>query len=86
VDATAAAAGIAFASAGDGKLTVATDKGGKWEVAQTVTTPVSARTMGMDPATHRIYLAAAETEPGAAPGARPRIKPDTFMIVVVGQQ
>jgi hypothetical protein len=42
--------------------------------------------MGMDPATHRIYLAAAETEPGAAPGARPRIKPDTFMIVVVGQQ
>ena len=85
-DATAAAAGIAFASAGDGKLTVATDKGGKWEVAQTVTTPVSARTMGMDPATHRIYLAAAETEPGAAPGARPRIKPDTFMIVVVGQQ
>jgi DNA-binding beta-propeller fold protein YncE len=86
VDATAAAAGIAFASAGDGNLTVATDKGGKWEVAQTVTTPVSARTMGMDQATHRIYLAAAETEPGVAPGARPRIKPDTFMIVVVGQQ
>jgi hypothetical protein len=86
VDATAAAAGVAFASAGDGNLTVATDNGGKWAVAQTVTTPVSARTMGMDPATHRIYLAAAETEPGAAPGARPRIKPDTFMIVVVGQQ
>ncbi|MGA1983839.1 MAG: YncE family protein [Acidobacteriaceae bacterium] len=86
VDATAAAAGIAFASTGDGKLTVATDTGGKWTVAQTVTTPVSARTMGMDPATHRIYLAAAETEPGAAPGARPRIKPDTFMIVVVGEK
>jgi DNA-binding beta-propeller fold protein YncE len=86
VDATAAAAGIAFASTGDGKLTVAIDNGGKWAVAQTVTTPVSARTMGMDPATHRIYLAAAETEPGAAPGARPKIKPDTFMIVVVGQQ
>ena len=86
VDATAAAAGIAFASAGDGNLTVATDKGGTWTVAETVKTPVSARTMGLDPATHRLYLAAAETEPAATPGGRPRVKPDTFMIVVVGQK
>jgi hypothetical protein len=86
VDATVATATEAFASAGDGNLTVATNNAGKWEVAQTVKTPVSARTMGIDPATHRIYLAAADTEPGAAPGARPKIKPDTFMIVVVGQK
>ena len=86
VDATAATATEAFASAGDGNLTVATGNGGAWTVAETVKTPVSARTMGLDPATHRIYLAAAETEPGAAPGSRPKIKPDTFMIVVVGQK
>jgi hypothetical protein len=86
VDATTAAAGMAFASAGDGNLTVATENAGKWTVAETVKTPVSARTMGIDPTTHRIYLAAAETEPAATPGGRPKAKPDTFMIVVVGQK
>jgi hypothetical protein len=41
--------------------------------------------MGMNAETHRLYLPTAEMEPAAA-GARPRPKPDTFMIVVVGQQ
>ena len=56
-------AGQAFASAGDGTLTVTSVKGGKWVVDQTVTTPMGARTMGLDPATHRIYLPTAELEP-----------------------
>ena len=85
VDATAYGAGEAFASAGDGTLTVAAQAAGKFDVAQTVKTPVGARTMGMNSETHRLYLPTAEMEPAAA-GARPRPKPDTFMIVVVGQQ
>jgi hypothetical protein len=85
VDATAYGAGLAFASAGDGSLTVAAETAGKFDIAQTVKTPYGARTMGMDTATHRLYLPTAEMEPAAA-GARPKAKPDTFMIVVVGQQ
>lgn len=86
VDATLAENGEEFASSGDGKLTVAAEKDGKFTAVQTVTTPIGARTMGFDAATHRIYLATAEMEPAATPGGRPRPKPGTFMIVVVGQQ
>jgi outer membrane protein assembly factor BamB len=85
VDATAAGAGLAFASAGDGTLTVAAEKAGKFDVAQVVKTPTGAKTMGMNTETHRLFLPAVELEPAVA-GARPKQKPDTFMIVVVGQQ
>jgi DNA-binding beta-propeller fold protein YncE len=84
VDATAVGGGEAFASAGDGNLTVAAEKDGKFDVVQTVTTPRGARTMGMDAEAHRIYLATAELEPATT--GRPKAKPGTFMIVVVGQQ
>jgi DNA-binding beta-propeller fold protein YncE len=85
VDATAFGNGEAFASAGDGTLTVAAEQAGKFAVVQTVKTPAGARTMGLDAATHRIYLPTAELEPAAA-GSRPKPKPGTFMIVVVGQK
>ena len=87
VDATAFNAGQAFASCRDGSLTVAGETSGKFEVEQVVKTPVGARTLGLDPATHRIYLPTAEfdaTQPGASSG-RPKPKPDSFMIVEVGQ-
>jgi outer membrane protein assembly factor BamB len=85
VDATAVAAGLAFASAGDGTLTVAALKSGTYDVLQTVKTPVGAKTMGVNAETHRLYLPAVDLEPAIA-GARPKQKPDTFKIVVVGQQ
>jgi outer membrane protein assembly factor BamB len=85
VDATASAAGLAFASAGDGTLTVAGIKAGAFDVLQTVKTPTGSKTMGMNVATHRLYLPAVEFEPAVA-GARPKQKPDSFSIVVVGQQ
>ena len=84
VDATAAGAGLAFASAGDGTLTVAAEKAGAFDVQQTVKTPTGARTLGMNAETHRLFLPTAEMEPATT--GRPRPKPDTFMIVVVGQQ
>jgi DNA-binding beta-propeller fold protein YncE len=86
VDATVFGGGQAFASTGDGKLTVAAEKGGKFEVVQTVTTKAGARTMGMDMAAKQIFLPTAEMEPAATPGGRARPKAGTFMIVVVGQQ
>jgi DNA-binding beta-propeller fold protein YncE len=87
VDATRVDGALAFASCGDGTLAVVGVSNGKYEVVQTVKTPAGARTMGIDSMTHTIYLPTAEFDP-PAPGAtsrRPRPRPDTFMIVVVGQ-
>src|ERR1035441_6557359 len=89
VDATKVDAGQAFASCRDGSLTVAGEKDGKYEVERVVKTPSGARTMGVDPSTHTIYMPTAEfvpTAPGAEAPQRPQTKPDTFMIVVVGQK
>jgi DNA-binding beta-propeller fold protein YncE len=85
VDATKFHAGHAFASSGDGTLTVASEKAGKFVVEQVVKTPAGARTMGIDDFADAVYLPTAEFEP-PAPGAaskRPQAKPDTFMIVEV---
>jgi hypothetical protein len=86
VDATKTDGGQAFASCRDGSLAVAAETSpGKFEIVQTVKTRPGARTMGVDPTAHLIYLPTAELEP-AAPGSRgrPAPKPGTFMIVVVG--
>ena len=76
-----------FASCRDGKLEVAGETAaGNFEILQTVTTPVGARTMDVDAGTHKVYLPTAEFEepkPGAT--GRPPAKPGTFMIVVVGR-
>jgi hypothetical protein len=85
VDATKIDGGLAFASCADGSLAVAKETSpGKFGIVQTVKTPSGARTMGVDAATHAIYLPTSEFE-AAAPGTRPRSKPGTFMIVVVGR-
>lgn len=88
-DAVRFAHGQAFASCRDGSLTVAGQQDGKWQVEQVVNTRDGARTMGIDAKTNTIYLPTAESEPpapGEAPSRRPKMKPDSFMIVVVGQQ
>jgi len=75
--------GEAFASCGDGTLTVVKESTpGKFD-ATTVKTKQGARTMAIDPSTHTLYLPTAEFQP-AATGQRPAMKPGTFMIVVVG--
>ena len=87
VDATKIDNGQAFASCRDGTLAVASETSpGKFAIVQTVKTGPGAGTMGVDPATHKIYLPTAEYE-GAKPGStgRPKIVPGTFKIVVVAQ-
>jgi len=88
VDATATDGGQAFASCRDGSLTVAAEKGGTYVVEQTVKTPQGARTMGLDTSMHKLYMPTAEFEAPAAgaANARPKAKPDTFMIVVAGSK
>jgi DNA-binding beta-propeller fold protein YncE len=76
--------GDAFASCRDGTLAVARESSpGKFEIVQTVRTPAGARTMGIDPLTHTLYLPTAEFLPPADANSRPSPKPDSFMIVVV---
>jgi DNA-binding beta-propeller fold protein YncE len=81
--------GFAFSSNGiDGTLTVIHQESpDAYRVIATVQTQKSARTMALDPATHRIYLAAArlgDTPPATAdnPNPRPSIVPDSFVILV----
>jgi len=87
VDATKFDGHQAFASCRDGKLNVAGESAaGKFEIVQTVTTPIGAKTMDVDLERHKVYLPTTEFEeqkPGAT--GRPVAKPGTFMIVVVGR-
>jgi len=86
VDATAFDAGTqyVFASCGDGTVTVAhEDAPDKLTVVQTLATEHGARTMALDPTTHKIYLASARFEPAAA-GQRPKIVAGSFKVLVYG--
>jgi YVTN family beta-propeller protein len=81
--------GMVFSSNGiDGTLTVIhQDSPDEYRVIATVTTQVSARTMALDPATHRIYLPAAQFGPPPQPTAerplpRANVMPDSFVIMV----
>jgi len=78
--------GLAFASSGDGTLTVAkVGDDGKLTVVQKLETPKRSRTMTVDPATHRLYVPAADFTPppaDAAPGTRPQIAPGSFRVMV----
>ncbi len=95
IDATAfdSGTGLAFASAGDGTVTVAhEDTPDKFTVVQTLATARGARTMALDPATHKIYLAAAQYEaaaPAPAGGGRPprpKMIAGSFKILVYGME
>ena len=86
VDATAFDAGtqFAFASCGDGTVTVAQeDATDKLTLVQTLATEHGARTMAFDPSMHKIYLASAKFEPASA-GQRPKIIAGSFKILVYG--
>ena len=76
--------GEAFASCGDGTLTIIRESSpGKFEAVQSLKTRPGARTMGLDPMTHKIFLPTAEFAQPAPGERRPAPKPDSFMLVVV---
>ena len=88
VDATKFDGHQAFASCRDGRLSIAGESAtGKFEIVQTLTTPLGAKTMDLDMDRHKAYLPTAELEeqkPGAT--GRPVAKPGAFMIIVVGRR
>jgi YVTN family beta-propeller protein len=73
--------GLAFSSNGDGTLTIVTEEKGAFHVVANVKTQERAKTMALDPKTHRVFLPAAKFK------ARSRTpEPDTFAILVVGKK
>ncbi len=72
----------AYASNGEGTLTVVGETNGKWGVIENVSTARGARTMALDPKTHTVYLPTAEFGPPAEGQRRPSVKPGTFMVLV----
>lgn len=84
-------AGLAFASCGEGVLTVVhEDSPDKFSVVETVPTQKGARTMALDSKTHNVYVVTADFAAPPAPTAdnphpRRSIVPDTFVVLVVGK-
>lgn len=83
--------GLAFASCGEGVLTVIKEESpDKFAVAENVTTQAGARTMALDAKTHAVYTVTAEFGPPPAPTAdnphpRRSIVPDTFVVLVLSK-
>jgi DNA-binding beta-propeller fold protein YncE len=76
---------LAFASCGDGTVTIAhEDAPDKLTVVQTLKTEPGARTMTIDPTTHKIYLASAKFDAPAAGQRRGKMVAGSFKILVYG--
>jgi YVTN family beta-propeller protein len=79
---------LAFSSDGEGTLTVVGESApGKFEAVQTLPTEPGARTLALDPKTHRIYTVTAQFGPRPTPTAenprgRPPVLPGTFELLV----
>jgi DNA-binding beta-propeller fold protein YncE len=76
-----------FSSNGDGTLTVVhEDSENAYSVIASVPTQRGARTMELDPRTHRVYLVTAQLGPQPAqPHTPPPMVPGTFELLVYGQ-
>jgi DNA-binding beta-propeller fold protein YncE len=83
--------GLVFSSNGDGTMTVVKQESpDKYSVLETVTTAPRARTMELDPKTHRVFLVTAEFGPAPAPTTeqprpRPTVVPGTFQVLEFGK-
>jgi DNA-binding beta-propeller fold protein YncE len=83
--------GYAFASCGDGTLTIAhEDSPSKFSLVETLQTRRGARTMALDVSNHNVYVVTSDF--GATPPAtpehprpRPAIIPDTFTLMIYGK-
>jgi len=79
-----AGSGMAFASNADGTMTVIhQDTPDQYRVVQTVTTPQGSRNMGLDPVTHRTYVASAKFGPVPPGGRRGAVVEGTFAVLVI---
>ena len=82
---------VAFASNGDGTLSVVSAKGNEYKVVQSLPTQKGARTMAFDPNNGKVYLLAAKYGPApaataATPRPRPAVLPGSYGVIVVGRK
>lgn len=82
--------GIAFSSNGAGTLTLVTQTAPGKFASENIPTARGARTMALDPKTHRAYLITADFNPPPAatvaqPRPRPSMIPGSFVVLVVGK-
>ncbi len=80
---------LAFASCGEGIVTIAKEETATLSVVQTLKTEPGARTIALDPQTHRIYLPTAQFVPAPSPSpeaqpSRPTVVPNTLKVLVYG--
>jgi hypothetical protein len=81
--------GQAFSANGEGSLTlVQEDDAEHFSVTATVPTQARARTLSLDPTSHRVYLVTAAFGPvpeatNAQPRPRPSMLADTFTVLVL---
>jgi YVTN family beta-propeller protein len=81
---------LAFASSGDGVLSVVDAASPGYKTIESLPTQRGARTMTYDPAADRLYVVTAEFGPPPAPTAdrphpRPSILPGSFSVIVIGR-
>ena len=81
---------LAFASSGDGILSVVDASSADYKTIESLPTQRGARTMAYDSAADRVYLVTAEFGPRPAPTAdnprpRPTMAPGSFVVLVVGR-
>lgn len=87
-----AGTGLAFASNGEGTITVVREESpNKFSVQQTIATAPGARTMELDPTSHKLFTVTARFGPAPEqatpenPRRRPPILPDSFVLLVLGR-
>ena len=85
-----AAKNLAFASSGDGILSVVDASKSNYPTIESLPTQRGARTMTYDPSSDRAYVVTAEFGPRPAPTAdnprpRPAIVPGSFTVIVIGR-
>lgn len=81
---------LAFATSGDGILSVVDTSAPSFPTIESLPTQKGARTMAYDPAADRVYTVTAEFGPRPAPTAdnprpRPPVLPDSFVVIVIGR-
>ncbi len=81
---------LAFATSGDGILSVVDASVPGYPTIESLSTEKGARTMAYDPTTDRVYTVTAEFGPRPAPSAdnprpRPPVLPGSFTVIVIGR-
>ncbi len=82
---------LAFSSNGEGNLTVVkVESADRFSVRETAPTAKSARTMALNPTTHKVYVVAAKFGPAPKPTTEnphpyPTVLPGTFELIELGQ-